>query len=130
MLLAATAATLLAGCEEKAVVAVDPCRPPNMSTTQPAGSYAGEADRTSICVKQAVYKYDRAGGPVEAAAQSAVADCAAQEKAEIKALAKDEKVYPWEKDQIHEKLQHLALLSARQDRARGCGRPGGEPEPE
>jgi hypothetical protein len=116
---------VLAGCTPKAAPKVDFCAKPAMAATQPAGTFQGASERATICVKLAAYDADRAGGPVEAAAQAAMARCAPQEAAELAALARTQKVYGWEKDQIHEKLQHLALLSARQDRARGCGRAGG-----
>jgi hypothetical protein len=121
--------TLLAGCQQRATVAIDPCRPSALPPpTQPADTYAGEIERVTLCVKAAVRDFDRAGGPVEAAAQAAAARCAPHEQAEIAALARQERVYQWEKDQIHDKLEHQALINARQARSRGCGRPAGAPE--
>lgn len=86
-------------------------------------------DRATLCVKDAVRDLDRAGGPVEQAAKAAVVRCAPQEHAEIAVMARRERVYQWEKDEIHDRLEHLALINARQTRSRGCGRPGGAPEP-
>jgi hypothetical protein len=120
----------LAGCEAKPPAAtIDPCKRPALAPTLPAGTYEGEAERESICVKFAAYDAARKGGPVETAAASAVQSCAAQEAAEIKALGKTEPVYAWEKDQIHDKLSHMAQLTVRQARSRGCGkRPGEGPD--
>ncbi len=117
---------LLAACARKQAPP-DPCVPPTLTTAHAAGTYAGEAERTSICVKRAVYAASRRGGPVEGIGQMAVTQCGAEEKAEVAALAKGERVYPWETAQIHEKLQHFALLTARQIRSKGCGRSPGEP---
>jgi hypothetical protein len=117
---------LLAACDQKPVAAPDPCRAPTLTPTNRAGTYAGESERTSICIKLAVHAIARQGGPLETIAQDAVTRCSGQENAEIAALAKGERVYPWETAQIHEKLQHLALLTARQLRAKGCGRAPGE----
>jgi hypothetical protein len=117
----------LAGCTPKpAAEAVDPCRKPALATTLPAGTYAGEAERAAICVKFAAYDAARRGGPIEVAATAAVQSCAGQEQAELQALAKTDKVYPWEKGQIHDRLAHLALLTVRQARSKGCGKAPGE----
>jgi hypothetical protein len=127
--LLAMAVWLLAGCERPAVAVLDPCRPPTLPLPEDAaGTYAGETERVTLCVKVAVRDLDRVGGSVEQAAQAAVVRCAPQEAAEVAALARREPVYQWEKDQIHDKLEHLALINARQARSRGCGRPGGAPE--
>jgi hypothetical protein len=116
----------LAACEPKPAATVDPCRRPSLAPAMPAGTYEGEAERESICVKFAAYDAARQGGPVETEAAAAVKSCAAQEAAEIKALGKTQPVYAWETDQIHDRLAHLALLTVRQARSRGCGKPPGE----
>ena len=127
--LLAITALLLAGCEQHAAPVADPCLIPALAPpADAAGTTAGEMERVNLCVKMAVRDLDRAGGPVEAAAKAAVVRCAPQEQAEVAAMGRGQPIYPWEKVEIHDRLEHFALLNARQTRSRGCGRPGGEPE--
>ncbi|HEY2048992.1 MAG TPA: hypothetical protein VGH03_06595 [Caulobacteraceae bacterium] len=120
---------LLAGCEQRPGPAPDPCQTPALAApADAAGTPDGETERLTLCIKSAVRDLDRAGGPAEAAAKAAVVRCAPQEQAEFAAMARRERVYQWEKDEMHNRLEHVALINARQTRSRGCGRPGGAPE--
>ncbi|HEY1927713.1 MAG TPA: hypothetical protein VGG92_09630 [Caulobacteraceae bacterium] len=123
------AALLLAGCDEHPTVVADPCTTPALATpVHAAGTVDGESERVVFCMKSAVRDLDRSGGPVEAAAKAAVQRCAQDEQAQYAAMARKERVYQWEKDEMHDMLVHTALLTARQTRSRGCGRVGGVPE--
>lgn len=124
------AVLLLAGCERRvAANPADPCQtPPLQPPAHAAGTTDGETERLLLCVKSVVRDLDRGGGPVEAAAKAAVVRCAPQEHAEYAAMARHERVYKWETDEMHDMLEHTALINARQTRSRGCGRPGGAPE--
>ncbi|MBV8684495.1 MAG: hypothetical protein JO111_16585 [Caulobacteraceae bacterium] len=128
--LGSIALLLLTGCEKHAAVALaDPCQTPPLSPpAHAAGTTDGEDERVTLCMKTAVRELDRAGGAVEVVAKVAVARCAAEERAEYAAMARHERVYQWEKDEMHDMLQHSALLNARQTRSRGCGRTGGAAE--
>jgi hypothetical protein len=120
---------LLAGCDQRPAVVADPCATPALTApTLAAGTAEGETERVVFCVKTAVRDLDRAGGPVEGAAKAAVLRCAGEEHAEYAAMARTQRIYQWEKNEMHDRLEHVALLNARQTRSRGCGRPGGAPE--
>jgi hypothetical protein len=120
---------LLAGCQQRPAPVADPCLVPALAPpADAAGTAAGEMERVNLCVKMAVRDLDRAGGPVEAAAKAAVVRCAPQEHAEVAAMGRRQQIYRWEEVEIHDRLEHLALINARQTRSRGCGRPDGAPE--
>ena len=120
---------LIAGCEQRPTAVVDPGTTPALAApVHAAGTTDGETERVVLCMKTAVRDLDRTGGPAEAAAKTAVLRCVREEHAEYAAMARKERVYQWEKDEMHDMLEHTALLYARQTRSRGCGRPDGAPE--
>ena len=127
MILTAALATV-AGCHKPPVAVVDPCPPLALVQHYSLDSYAGQRDRTEICVKTAARDLTRAGGSVQVAAQAAVDKCAPEEADMFKALGKEDgKVWAWERTRLHADFVHLASLTATQARAIGCGRPPGAP---
>ena len=118
------ASLALAGCDSPTPL-VDTCVPPKPVQPAAPDSYAGQRDLARFCMKSAAYEFARKGGPVAAVADAAVAQCAPKEADVIAALKRTGPVYPYQRQEIHEELTHLAKVSAVRARARGCGATGG-----
>jgi hypothetical protein len=118
-----------AACDKPAPPPQATCRPPVLLVSRPAAKPDDIAhDAAFNCVKTAAYDGVMRGGPVGAAASAAVGACADKEAAYIKALYPHEEPWDYMTARVHDQLVQLAQVTAAQKRARGCGRPGGEPQ--
>ncbi len=125
---ALTALLALAGCQKPAPPALPSCRPPLARVTPHASAQQAAGDAMYNCVRTAAYDGVRGGEVVEAAAKEALSQCAGAEAAYFKIFASQRKVWPHDRKAVDDQLAAAAQLTAAQKRARGCGRPGGEPE--
>jgi hypothetical protein len=124
-LLILLAVAALASCDEQARVEADPCVRPPFPQTQAPGSYMGQRERASNCVKRAAFVLARKGGPVEPIGAEAMRLCAQEEADVITALQKLGPVYDYQREQLHQGFARAAQRAAAQARSIGCGRPGG-----
>ena len=121
--LGVTAAVLvLAGCE-KPEPPVDPCRAPDLIARAAAGTFAGEKEAATLCIKKAAFEMTKAGQPVAGIGAAAMAQCAPLEAA----IGKSEPLEDWQRKALHDTLTHVAERTASQSRSMGCGRRPGEP---
>ena len=119
---------MLAACDKPpAPQAQNACPPLRLVQHGDLGTYVGQREREGLCIKAAARDLTLAGGPVADAAAAALARCAPREADVIAALKKDGPVWPYQRQQIHQDMSHLAFVAATQARATGCGRRPGEP---
>ena len=88
-----------------------------------AGTYAAEKEAVTICVRKAAFGLAKAGGDIRHAGEAAVGQCAAEEAAV--GVKSGDKIYQWQRNELHDSLIHTAQIAATQARATGCGLPPG-----
>jgi hypothetical protein len=114
----------LAGCDKApppavACPAIDPTPHADPAT------WRGAREKAILCIKAEARRLVVARQPLAAAADGAVAHCAATEAKALTALRKLGPVYPYQYGVIRDEYAHLALVSATQAKAIGCGRAPG-----
>jgi len=121
---------MLAACDKQqpAAQAQNSCPPLRLVQHGDLNTYVGQREREGLCIKAAARDLTLAGGPVADAAAAALARCGPQEADVIAALKKDGPVWPYQRQQIHDDMAHLAQIAATQARALGCGRKPGDPD--
>ena len=117
----AAAAVVLVGCA-KAAAPEDSCKTPDFTAKAAAGTFAGEREAASICVRKAAFALAKGGGDIAHAGEAALAQCSAQEAAIGKS---GDTLYDWQRKALHESLTHTGQITATQARAIGCGLPPG-----
>ena len=117
----AAAAVILVGCAKAAPE--DTCKSPDFTARAAAGTYAAEKEAVTICVRKAAFTLAKAGGDIRHAGEAAVGQCAAQEAAV--GVKSGDKIYEWQRKELHASLIHTAQIAATQARATGCGLPPG-----
>lgn len=118
---AVAALLILAGCD-KPEPPVDPCHAPDLTPKASAGTFAGEKEAATLCIKKAAFEMTKAGQPVAGIGAAAMARCATLEAA----IGKSEPLEDWQRKALHETLTHVAERTATQSRSMGCGRRPGE----
>lgn len=123
VLLIAAVAAVLTGCAKPAPPE-DTCMAPDFTPKEQAGTYAGQREAVMICVRRAAFNLAKAGGPIAHAGEQALAQCSTEEAGV--GTGKD-KLYDWQRKQLHETLTHTGQIAATQARSIGCGLPPGAP---
>ena len=120
-LVLAAAAIVLVGCAK--APPEDTCKTPDFTPKAASGTYAAEKEAVTICVRKAAFGLAKAGGDIRHAGEAAVGQCAAEEAAV--GVKSGDRIYEWQRKELHDSLIHTAQIAATQARATGCGLPPG-----
>jgi len=120
----AAAAAVLAGCAK--APPEDTCKAPDFTAKAAPGTYAAQKEAVTLCVRKAAFALAKAGGDISHAGEAALAQCKAEEDAVGK--TGPDKLYDWQRDELHESLLHTGKITAAQARSLGCGAPPGAPK--
>jgi hypothetical protein len=118
----------LTACEKPPPPPQPTCRPPTLVATASPTPEDTAHDALFNCVKQAAFQQVSRGGAVQAAAESAVSQCASAQAAYLKAIAATRPLYAYERGVILDQVAQVAKSTAVQKRSRGCGRRDGDAE--
>jgi hypothetical protein len=121
----AAAVAILAGCAAKAPPE-DTCKAPDFTAHATGTGYAAQKEAVTLCVRKAAFAMAKAGGDISHAGDKALAQCKTEEDAVGK--SGPDKLYDWQRQELHESLAHAGQITAAQARSLGCGRAPGAPK--